>query len=101
MAATNGKLYLIGDDRPAMPVVVFDPAMQYWTEKSIAPDAMHHFQPVALGKQIFVQEAFTSGSFPNQSPLTEVYIYDTENDRWKTGAGIADDRKRAGAGAAA
>ena len=101
LAAVDGKLYLIGGDGGGvLPVESFDPKTLTWTKLADAPVVMHHFQAVALDKKIYVLDAFSSGGFPEQTPASSVYIYDTEKNTWQTGKGLSDERKRAGAGAA-
>ena len=98
--AANGKLYLLGGDAPAMPVGIFNPATSNWTKGATAPSIMHHFQPVALGNKIYVLDAFSDRNYPNQIPLANTYAYDTKADSWQQLAGLPEDRRRGGAGAA-
>jgi N-acetylneuraminic acid mutarotase len=99
MAASNGKLYLIGGDGMNA-VEVFDPNTQVWTKKTAPPVPMNHFEAVAFNNHIYVLEAFEGGQFPNQPNLANVYIYDTQTDSWHTGSGLTPERRRAAAGAA-
>ncbi len=102
MAAVNGKLYLFGgDNEVAKPVLCFDPATNRWTKLAAAPVPMHHFEAVALQKEVFVLEAFSGGDFPNQDNMPNVYSYDTEKDTWEKGGEVPPERRRAGAGAVA
>lgn len=101
MAAVNGKLYLIGGDAgQALPVECLDPKTLTWTKLVMAPTVMHHFQVVALGNKIYCLEAFSTGGFPNQEPMANVYIYDTQSNTWQKGGEMPAARRRAGAGAA-
>lgn len=100
LVAVNGKLYLIGGDGPAKPVVVYDPVKNTWTKKALTPVVMHHFQAVALKDKIYVLDAFYDGGFPNQSPMPNSYSYDTKTDTWQKLAEIPEARRRAGAGEA-
>ncbi|MFT3933824.1 MAG: kelch repeat-containing protein [Chitinophagaceae bacterium] len=98
MAASNGKLYLLGGG--ALPTGVYDPANLSWTMHAKAPVNMNHFQPVSFQNKIYVLSAFTDGVYPDQPNLKSVYIYDTEKDSWTTGGALSSDRNRAAAGAA-
>ncbi|MEO6314068.1 MAG: kelch repeat-containing protein [Chitinophagaceae bacterium] len=98
MAACNGKLYLLGGG--ALPVAVYDPTTLAWSNKAAAPLDINHFQAVASGSKIYVLEAFTTGRYPDQPNLPTVYIYDTGTDAWTTGGSLAEERRRAAAGAA-
>jgi N-acetylneuraminic acid mutarotase len=101
MAAVNGKLYLFGGDGDEpQPVECFDPKTLTWKKLAVAPIVMHHFQVVAYGSKVYTLEAFSSGGFPNQEPMANVYIYDTEKDTWEKGGEMPASRRRAGAGAA-
>jgi len=98
MAASNGKLYLLGGG--ALPTAVYDPSTATWSNKAKAPVDMNHFQPVAFNEKIYVLEAFTAGQYPEQPNLKNVYIYDTQKDEWTTGGALPEARSRAAAGAA-
>ncbi|WP_423148133.1 Kelch repeat-containing protein [Rubrolithibacter danxiaensis] len=100
LAAVNGKLYLLGGQGAPAPVEIFNPATSVWTKKATAPAEIHHFQPVVYKNKIYVLEAFSGGTYPDQHTLTHVYSYDTEKDRWKKEGEIPAGRRRAAAGAA-
>jgi N-acetylneuraminic acid mutarotase len=99
LAASNGMIYLIGGDGPAQPVQMLDTKTNTWITKVIAPVVMHHFQAIAYNDRIYVLDAFSSGNFPNQVPMANVYFYDTKKDQWQKGVEIPASRRRAGAGA--
>jgi N-acetylneuraminic acid mutarotase len=99
-AAVNGKLYLVGGDAPAMAVQIYDPVTSSWTKGAMAPSIMHHFQAVSLGDKVYVLDAFSDRNYPNQIPLANTYSYDTKADTWQLLAGLSENRRRGGAGAA-
>jgi len=98
MAASNGKLYLVGGG--ALSTEVYDPAVLTWSTKAKAPIDINHFQAVAFNNKIYVLTAFTAGQYPDQPNTKTVYIYDTEKDEWSTGGSLPESRSRAAAGAA-
>lgn len=93
----DGKFYLLGG-RGIKPVEVYDPVSNKWTAKSPTPIELHHFQALAVGKQIYVVGAFT-GPYPNEKPVPVIYIYTPATDVWTTGATIPKQRRRGAAGA--
>ena len=95
-AVHDGKLYLLGGRR-INPVDMYDPETERWTEKSLPPLEIHHFQAVTVGDDIYIIGAMT-GPFPNETPLEKVLIYSPETDRFKFGAEIPKERRRGGAG---
>ena len=100
MAALNGKLYLLGGDgEDPRAVQRLDPATMTWTQLAMAPVVMHHFQAVAYQEKIYVLDAFSSGQFPDQVPMPNVYSYNTATDRWQAEGKIPAERRRAGAAA--
>jgi N-acetylneuraminic acid mutarotase len=100
LAAVNGKIYLVGGDGPAEPVEMLNPETNTWIQKAMAPVVMHHFQAVPYKNKVYILDAFSEGGFPNQIPMANVYMYDTEKDQWQKGCEIPVNRRRAGAGAA-
>jgi N-acetylneuraminic acid mutarotase len=100
LVAVNGKLYLVGGDGPANPVQVYDPETATWAKKAMAPFTMHHLQAVGYGDKVYVLDAFYEGGYPDQTPLPNVYSYDTKTDSWQKLTEIPADRRRAGAGEA-
>ena len=101
LAASNGKLYLIGGDGGQPEAVEsFDPKTLTWTKLAPAPVVMHHFQAVSYKDKIYVLDTFSEGGFPDQTPMSNVYMYDIKKDKWQQGAAIAAGRRRGGAGAA-
>jgi len=100
LASVNGMIYLIGGDGPAAAVAMLNPLTKTWEQKAMAPVVMHHFQAVPFNNKIYVLDAFSDGGFPNQTPMANVYIYDTQKDQWQKGGALPEWRKRAGSGAA-
>ncbi len=100
LATVGNTLFLIGGQGPAMRVEVLDLTTLKWSAKAVAPVPFNHFQSVALGNKIYVLDAFNDGSYPNQVPASNAYCYDTEKDNWQKLAGLSEDRRRGGAGAA-
>lgn len=100
LAAVDGKLYLIGGQGPAAAVGILNPATLSWSMGAVAPVPMNHFQSVALGKKVYVLDAFDNSPYPNQIPAADAFSYDTQTDKWQPLAGLSADRMRGGAGAA-
>ena len=94
----KGKFYLLGG-RGEHPVDIFDPSTGTWSPGAIPPVEMHHFQAIRIEDEIWVMGAFT-GEYPNEKPLDHIYIYNTENDKWRRGDPIPADRLRGSAGVA-
>lgn len=94
----GGLFYLIGG-RGNKPLEIYDPISQSWSTGTAPPIEMHHFQAVSYDGDIYVMGGFT-GDYPNETPLTNVYIYEPDNDTWVTGPAIPVDRRRGSAGVA-
>jgi len=92
----KGKLYLMGGRR-INPTSVFDPNTNTWTEKSVTPIELHHFQPVVFNDAIYLIGAMT-GTWPNETPVDRVIIYYPERDEYVYGDTIPEHRRRGGAG---
>lgn len=90
------KFYLFGG-RGSRPVDIFDPNTNIWVKAKNAPVQFHHFQGVEYNGLIYVVGAFIGG-FPNETPVTNVYIYNPATDTWTTGPEIPADRRRGSGG---
>jgi N-acetylneuraminic acid mutarotase len=97
MTAANGKLYLIGG-RGMRPVNEYDPKKDTWTTLSSAPLEMSHFQAVSYKDEVYVLGAF-SGSFPHETPVPNIYIFNPAKNEWRKGPEIPANRRRGAAGA--
>lgn len=98
MAEANGKLYLLGGRR-INPVDVYDPETAKWTQLSLSPIELHHFQAVTVDDVIYILGAFT-GQWPNETPVERVIKYYPEQDRFEFSHEIPAARQRGAAGAA-
>lgn len=95
-AAFEGKLYLFGGRR-VQPVDIFDPVTVTWTAASTPPMEIHHFQPVVVGREIWLLGTMT-GEFPRETPLSHVLAYVPETDEWHFRHEIPPARRRGAAG---
>ena len=93
----GNKFYLMGG-RGIKPVQVYDPATKKWSNKANTPLELHHFQAITLNGLIYLVGAFT-GSYPHETPVPYVYIYNPLTDKWLKGPAIPSARRRGGAGA--
>ncbi len=96
LVAAGGKLVLIGG-RGEKPLDIYDPLTKTWGTGATPPYEIHHMQAVNLDGLIYILGAFT-GSWPNETPLTHVLIYDIHTDTWTTGSEIPFNRRRGAAG---
>ncbi len=94
----GGLFYLIGG-RGNKPLEIYDPVSRSWSTGAAPPFEMHHFQAVSYQGDVYVIGGFT-GDFPNETPLTNVYIYDPGTDSWTTGPSIPASRRRGSTGVA-
>ena len=95
MVALGGKAYLMGG-RGVKAVEEFGPGTSSWRKLGPTPLEMHHFQPVALGGQVYVMTAMT-GKYPKETPLESWYLYEPADDLWRKGDPIPVRRRRGGA----
>ncbi|MDZ7692971.1 MAG: kelch repeat-containing protein [Balneolaceae bacterium] len=93
----DNKLYLLGG-RGERPVDIYDPETGNWATGATPPLPMHHFQAVSHDGKIYVMGALTGG-YPDEDPISNVYIYDPASDSWNKGPEIPEDRRRGAAGA--
>lgn len=97
--ACRGKFYLLGG-YGIKPIDIYDPTIDTWTKGAAPPVEMHHFQAERYGTLIYVLGALT-GTYPDEKPLENIYVYDTRNDQWKKGDPIPEDRIRGSCGVVA
>lgn len=90
------KFYLMGS-RGIKPVSIYDAKAGTWAEGAAPPIEIHHFQPVAYKKKIYVIGALT-GNYPGETPVPYVLIYDPKADAWTQGPDIPTHRLRGSAG---
>jgi N-acetylneuraminic acid mutarotase len=95
LTSIGSKLYVFGG-RGVKPMDVLNTETNVWTTKGETPLEMHHFQAVNYKGEIYVLGAFT-GSYPHETPIPNIYIYNPDTDTWRIGAEIP--RKRGSAGA--
>lgn len=97
--AVNGKLYVMGG-RGNEAVQSYNPATRKWSSHGKPPVLMHHFQPVAIGKDIYVIGAFATNRYPRETALAHIWIYNTDTRKWRRGMKIPANRLRGSMGAA-
>jgi N-acetylneuraminic acid mutarotase len=93
----GGKFYLFGG-RGIKPVEVFDPETNIWEQLRPTPLEMHHFQAVTIGDTIYVAGCMT-GPYPEEPPVSNIYMYVPETDTWVKGPEIPENRQRGSSGA--
>ena len=89
----GGKLYALGGRGADLPVNVFDPVTSRWSSLGAAPQELHHFQPVAIGNNIYIIGALT-GPFPDEPSVNSIRVLNTETGLWSVAGEIPDDRLR-------
>lgn len=90
------KFYLMGG-RKIRPISIYDTKTQKWTEGAKPPIEIHHFQPVVYKDKIYIVCAMT-GSYPSETGLPNIYIYDPSTDAWSVGDKVPEDRLRGSTG---
>lgn len=95
--AVGEELVLIGG-RGIKPVEVLNPATNTWTKKVATPIEMHHFQAIAYQNELWVIGAFT-GKYPHETPIPNIYIFNSQKNEWRVGPEIPKARQRGSAAA--
>ena len=96
----GNKYYLIGGRGTSRSVEIYDPTTKIWTRGAELPEEMHHFQAVELDGLIYVVGAWT-GSYPYETNLNSIYIYNPVSNTWSTSPTMPNNRKRGSCGAVA
>ncbi|WPR70399.1 kelch repeat-containing protein [Flavobacterium sp. NG2] len=90
------KMFLLGG-RGIKPTSIFDIETQKWTKGTKPPIELHHFQPVVHNSKVYIIGALT-GPYPSETPVPNIYIYDTKKDIWSKGGVIPATRLRGSTG---
>lgn len=96
LVLAGDKLILLGG-RGMKAVDIYDIRTKQWSRGAEPPLEVHHMQAVALDGLVYVVGAFT-GSWPYETPLSNILIYDPLQDNWAIGPEIPADRRRGAAG---
>ncbi|MCB0835491.1 MAG: T9SS type A sorting domain-containing protein [Bacteroidetes bacterium] len=94
---SGNRFYLVGGRGINKQVMEFNYNTNVWTARAAMPANLHHFQAVELDGLIYVVGAF-GGNFPNETPKSNIYIYDPVDDSWTTGPEIPLARQRGSGG---
>ncbi|WP_194776872.1 Kelch repeat-containing protein [Pararhodonellum marinum] len=92
----DGKFYALGG-RGNRPIEAYDPATNTWTVLADSPMEFHHFQAISFDHEIYVIGAFTGG-YPHETPIPHFLIFNPENNTWREGPEIPENRRRGSAG---
>lgn len=96
LVRAGNKIILLGG-RGLKAVDIYDTQDQEWTQGAQPPLEVHHVQAVSLDGLVYVVGAFT-GSWPHETPLSHILIYDPLQDTWAIGPEIPENRRRGAAG---
>ncbi|MGV3589994.1 MAG: Kelch repeat-containing protein [Adhaeribacter sp.] len=96
-AQAGDKLFLLGG-RNKLFVEAYDLKKQTWEKMAEAPLEMHHFQAITFKNEIYVLGALT-GKYPHETPIPRIYIFNPQQNKWRAGADIPENRRRGSAGA--
>lgn len=88
------KGYLIGG-RTWLPVNIYDPETNTWTNGTQPPVVLHHMQCVAVDGKVWIVAAWT-GWYPKETNIEYIYIYDPMTDTWSTKDALPEERRRGG-----
>lgn len=94
--SVDKKMYLLGG-RGIKAVSIFDVQTQKWSKGAKPPLELHHFQPVVYKSKVYIIGALT-GPYPGETPVPNIYIYDTNTDSWSKGDSIPTSRLRGSTG---
>jgi IPT/TIG domain/Glucose / Sorbosone dehydrogenase len=94
----NGKAYSIGG-RNWNKVCEYNPATQNWACTRLKPPVrLHHMQCVPVGDEIWIPAAW-SGSYPNETLVPDIHIYNITSNTWRKKTGLNITRRRGAAAA--
>ena len=96
--AVGDRLFLMGG-RGNRPVEMFDSVTGNWQDLGTAPVDLHHFQPVAIGTDIYALGSLVGGGFPQEASTADIYIFDTVTFTWTIDGQVPAARQRGAAAA--
>ena len=96
--ALGDRFFLMGG-RGNRPVEIYDTVTGVWQSLGQAPVDLHHFQPVAIGTDIYALGAFVAGTFPNEPSEPGIHVLDTLSQTWSLDGQVPEDRRRGAAAA--
>lgn len=94
-AVVDDCLYLFGG-RGNLAVNRFNFSTKSWDSVAAMPMLMHHFQATVYNNEVFIAGAFT-GNYPHETPIANVYAFNTTNHTWRIETSIPSDRLRGAA----
>ena len=92
--AVGDRVFLLGG-RGNKTTDVYDTVTRKWVIGNRAPLELHHFQPVAIGTDIYVLGALTGRvSYPDEESLADIYVFDTIESTWTVVGEVPEERRR-------
>lgn len=93
------EFYLMGGRESSTTIDIYDIANDSWRSLTdINPYSFNHFQAVYYQGLIWVIGAFDTNDFPNETPATNIWMFDPVNEVWLEGPEIPENRRRGSAG---
>ena len=89
---------MFGGRESANELDVYDFTNDSWSKGGEAPLEFNHFQAVTYKGLVWVIGAFQTNSFPNETPVDYIYMYNPATEQWIQGPEIPENRRRGGAG---
>jgi N-acetylneuraminic acid mutarotase len=90
------KFYLLGG-RGIRNVSIFNTKTNTWSLGKKPPIEFHHFQPIVYKNKVYIFGAMT-GPYPGETPVSNIYYYDTTNDTWVKDNEVPKNRRRGSSG---
>lgn len=93
------EFYLMGGRESSTTIDIYDIENDSWRSLTdINPYSFNHFQAVYYQGLIWVIGAFDTNDFPNETPASNIWMFDPVNEIWIEGPEIPENRRRGSAG---
>ncbi|EPR68182.1 malectin domain-containing carbohydrate-binding protein [Cyclobacterium qasimii] len=93
------EFYLMGGRESSTTIDIYDIGNDSWRSLTeINPYSFNHFQAVTYQGLIWVIGAFDTNDFPNETPASNIWMFDPVNEIWIEGPEIPENRRRGSAG---